>query len=140
MKKILFLCLLTILATAFISPQLQAQTPVNLISTGNSLATDTVTNAGVKTLISPTLGYATSITIQVDITKISGTLGGSLTAVVSNDGITYYAIGSAYTVTDVASQGTTFTPTLGFRYYGVRWTGTGTMSGSFKAKLVTRKP
>ena len=133
MKKFLYSSLLIILVSAFISPHVNAQT--SLISTGNSLARDTVTNTASKTWSARISGPKTAVTIQVDVTKISGTLAGSLTAVVSNDGTTYYASGSAYTVTDVSSQGTTFSPPLGWRYYGIKWTGTGTMSGSAVSKI-----
>jgi hypothetical protein len=139
MKKFLFLFTVAISLMVALPSKIEAQT--SLISTGNSLTRDSVTNGAAKTLISPVIsGYRATVAISVDVTKISGTLGGSLTAVVSNDGTNFYAVGSAFTVTDVASQGTTFTPATGFRYYGVRWTGTGTMSGSFVSKINTTKP
>jgi hypothetical protein len=138
MKKILFLIMLATVFIAALPQKTEAQT--SLISAGNSLARDTVTNTAAKSWLGQFAGYHSTVTIQVDITKISGTLAGSLTVVASNDGVTYQAIGSAFTVTDVASQSTNFSPTLGFRYYGVKWTGTGTMSGSLVAKLYTTRP
>jgi hypothetical protein len=117
----------------------EAQT-ISLVSTSNSLSKDTVTNTAVKKLVTVLKGYKATIGIQVDVTKISGTLGGALIPVASNDGVTYYPAGSStFTVTDVASQGVLFNPPQGFAYYGVQWTGTGTMSGSIQAKLVARK-
>lgn len=107
----------------------------------NGYVRDTVTNTGAKVLFTRVTGGQAYISIQVDITKISGTLGGTLTIVASNDGVTYYDIGNlttenrdtAYTVTNTASQGYIYRCKPGFKYYGVRWTGTGTMSGSFVA-------
>lgn len=112
---------------------------INLVSTTNSLTRDTVTNAGVVILQAPVRGRTEQIGIQVTITKISGTLGGTLIPVASNDGTNFYAAGAGtLTVADVASQGILFAPPLGYAYYGVRWTGTGTMAGSFIAKLVAK--
>lgn len=138
MKKFLVICLLAV--TALIAPTIQAQT-IGLVSTTNSLKIDTVSNTGVRVLQTQLTGNKATVTIQVDVTKISGTLGGTLIPVGSNDGVKWYAAGSGtFTVTDVASQGVNFSPPLGFGYYGVQWTGTGTMSGSFKATLLARTP
>lgn len=141
MKKILLAGLMVAIAAmaVFIPEKSEAQV-INLISTGNSLARDTVTNTAAKNLVTILKGYKATVGIQVDVTKISGTLAGTLIPVCSNDGVNYYAAGAGtFTVTDVASQGVLFAPPLGYVYYGVRWTGTGTMSGSFVAKLVARK-
>ncbi len=116
------------------------QAQVTLISTNNGTSKDTVTNTGNRILMANTVGYKATIGIQVDVTKISGTLGGTLIPVASNDGVTFYAAGSgSLTVTDVASQGILFAPPLGYKYYGVKWTGTGTMAGSFVATMITRR-
>jgi hypothetical protein len=138
MKKYLILIVLVLLA--IIAPPAQAQT-IGLVSTTNSLKLDTVTNAGVRVMQTQLTGNKATVTIQVDVTKISGTLGGTIIPVGSNDGVKWYAAGSGtFTVTDVASQGVNFSPPLGFGYYGVQWTGTGTMSGSIKATLLARTP
>lgn len=110
---------------------------LSLISTGNSLAKDTVTNTAAKVLmVGFRGGYTTVIGITVDIVKISGTLGGTIIPVCSNDGVNFYAAGAGtFTATDVTNQGVSFSPPAGFAYYGVRWTGTGTMSGSIVAKI-----
>jgi hypothetical protein len=142
MKKHLSLIVcLVALAMAFLPQKTEAQVSTrNVISTTNSLARDTVTNAAAKIWMTPALSYANTVTIQVDVTKISGTLGGTVIPVGSNDGVTFYAAGAGtFTVTDVASQGILFAPPVGYTYYGVKWTGTGTMSGSLKATLVTKK-
>lgn len=127
------------MAAAFIAASPPAQAQTSLLG-ANGLTRDTVTNTATKILANRPPVYTMAITIQVDITKISGTLGGTLTPVVSNDGTTYYSVSSttsrdtAYTVPD-ASGGYAYNMPLGWRYYGVRWTGSGTMAGSFTAKL-----
>lgn len=138
MKK--FLVFLLPVLLAIVAPPAQAQT-VGLVSTTNSLKLDTVTDTGVRTLVAQVTGNKATVTIQVDVTKISGTLGGTIIPVGSNDGLKWYAAGTGtFTATNVASQGVNFSPPLGFAYYGVQWTGTGTMSGSIKATLRSVTP
>ena len=121
----------------------QAQTS---LTGANSLSIDTVTNTATKTMTGKVSGYQGTVTIQVDVTKISGTLAGTLTPIASNDGTTFYSVASrtsrdtAVTVTDVSAQGYNFSMPGGYLYYGVKWAGSGTMSGSFKATLIARKP
>jgi hypothetical protein len=139
MKK--FIVFLLLAATASIATPTQAQT-IGLVSTTNSLKLDTVSNTGVRVMQTQLTGNKATVTIQVDVTKISGTLGGTIIPVASNDGVKWYANGSAsFSVTDVASQGVAFASfPLGWGYYGVQWTGTGTMSGSIKCTLLARTP
>jgi hypothetical protein len=140
MKKILFFLMVGII----LSNTTQAQL-VSLKSLSNGTSLDTVSNTGSKILYAKVIGYKESITATVTITSISGTLGGSLIPVVSNDGINFYngtantLSDSAFTVTNTATQGKAFTFKRGFQYYGVQWTGTGTMSGSFLGWLLARK-
>lgn len=144
MKKFLFIA--SFLVIAGLSAFSQSVVNLPLISTGNSLARDTVTNTATKVWMKP-IGLAhAAYGIQVVITNISGTLGGTLTPVVSNDGVTFSAVPTvtgqngvaAYTVTTAATQSVCFTPPNGFLYYGVSWVGTGTMSGSLVARLVAK--
>jgi hypothetical protein len=109
--------------------------------TGNGLARDTVTNTAVKwwgsSIALP--GAQAYVTIQVDITKISGTLGGTIVPTASNNGTGWGIAGAGtYTVLDQTSQTVTLVAPAGFNYYGWRWTGTGTMSGS-AVGTVTRR-
>lgn len=138
MKKIFRLCMLSFLVMACIPLVTQAQT--SLISTGNSLARDTVTNTATKTWALAVTSAPKTITIQVDYTKISGTLAGSITPVASNDGATFWSVSSRVTrdttlAVGNASGGYNYSMPPGWRYYGIQWTGTGTMSGSLVAKL-----
>lgn len=139
MKK--FFLLASILSLAFMVTQAQ----VSLISPTYGNAKDTVTNTASKVLWVKVTGYKETITATINITKISGTLAGTLIPIVSNDGVNFYngtgaaLSDSAITVTDVASQGKAFQFKRGYQYYGVQWTGSGTMSGSFTGKLLARK-
>jgi hypothetical protein len=144
MKKILSCLMLA--ASVFAGNQSKAQT-VNLTSDGAYKATDTVSNTGSKILYVKVAGYKASISITTNVTKISGTLAGTVTPVVSNDGVNFYTVANdnevpssnSFTVTDVTAQGIAFKMPKGYLYYGVKWVGTGTMSGSFNGKLLSRK-
>ena len=86
--------------------------------------------------------------IQATVTEISGTTGGTVSILGSLDGITFIAL----KLREVATAVNTWTPadqgpaqTYMWRlvgspalYYRVSYTGTGTMSASFTAKLLTR--
>lgn len=125
---------------------LVAQAQVALLSPF-SLTSDTVTNTATVYLTSPrVLGEKSTTVIQVDVTKISGTVGGTISLQGSVDGLTYKALNTVETQTALATVTATdatntyhwriaFNP---FLYYRVSWTGTGTMSASFKAKVLAR--
>lgn len=139
MKKIFLLCFLVSLATA----SCFSQVPTSAISSGNSLARDTVTNTAAKTWFMPTAvkfsGEQKLVSLQVDITRISGTAGGTVVPLASLDGVTFGVIGSgSFTPTDVASQTAVFVVPTGFLYYGFRYTGTGTMSCSAVGKVLRK--
>lgn len=145
MKRIISLLIISFtLAALAPTVEVKAQTDMITASYGNTL--DTVSNTGTKVLYAKVKGYKETITAIVTLTRISGTLGGTLKPVVSSDGVTWYdatgatASDTAYTVTNSASQGKQFTFKRGFVYYGLQWTGTGTMSGSFSGQLLARKP
>lgn len=132
-----------LLAVAFLGVQAQ-RSAVSITYagvTGNALNRDTVTNTAVKWWGSSynQAGPQAYVTIQVDITKISGTLGGTLVPVASNNATGWGLAGSgSYTVLDLSAQTATLVAPAGFNYYGFRWTGTGTMSGS-AVGTVTRR-
>jgi hypothetical protein len=79
--------------------------------------------------------WHTGVTAQVVVTKISGTVGGSLGLYGSMDGTNWSLIGSASTPSD-ASANYSFNTTAAWYYYRISYTGTGTMSASFKAFLL----
>lgn len=88
MKKILLILLACV---GFMTTQAQSSVKVT------PAAGDTIVNSATVTRILPQLtgGYAGAI-VQVDLTRIGGTLSGSITLSGSLNGVLYTAIGSAY--------------------------------------------
>jgi hypothetical protein len=124
-----------------------AQVNLNMLSVF-SLTSDTVTNTGTVTLTSarvPALGGLNTL-VYVSITKISGTVGGTLTLMGSVDGTNFKALTTIETQTALATiTAADASSTYGWRlngnhypYYRVSYTGTGTMAASFTAKTLTR--
>ena len=143
MKK--FYNILLSIALVAIAVVAQAQVLTFYQPLGSSLTIDNVTNTGtayVSTLV-PMERFKESTTIQVTVTKISGTVGGTISLQGSLDGINFKAIPTAETATALATitaadASSTYHWRLNgspFRYYRVSWTGTGTMSASFGATL-----
>jgi len=134
-SSLLAVCLL---AMAFAG---SAQTTMLSTTSGGSL--DTVTNTGVRIMGVNTVGYKETITATVVITKISGTQGGTMVPVGSDDGTNWHDISQitkdTVTVPNQASYIKGYSFQRGWKWYGVQWTGTGTMQGSISGKLVARK-
>ena len=131
MKKLLFL--FAILAATF---TVKAQTNVAKLATTTSynISLDTVNNAGAKSTNAQTLQnwyYGASVQAHVIVTKISGTVGGSIGLYGSMDGTNWTLCGSATTPTD-ATANYYLTTTVRYAKYKIMYTGTGTMSASFK--------
>lgn len=114
-------------------------------SLGTNLTTDTVTNTGtatVSTRLLPSRQHTSEI-IWVTVTKISGTVGGTITLQGSIDGTNWKALNTNDTSTALATiTATDATNTYhwrllggGFPYYRVSWTGTGTMVATVGAKI-----
>src|SRR5690348_11028543 len=120
MKKFVFLLAFAAIA-ASIPIESGAQT--TMISTSNSTSLDTVTNTGSKILAVKFTGYRETITATINVTKISGTLAGTMVPVGSNDGTNFYDISQAsldtFTVANTASQGKAYSFRRGFQWYGV---------------------
>ena len=131
---------------------------------GNEI--DTVVNTASITKFVKVQNSNNSVSIQVVITKISGTVGGTVYPVASNDGVNFVNISNpsvaaangvqaAYSDSLTPTNQTTNTKiwvftnkaatngqtaTYGpYLYYGLKYTGTGTMSAKFKAYAVGRK-
>lgn len=113
-----------------------------------SLTLDTVTNSGVVTMTSarvPAAGALNTL-VYVSVTKISGTVGGTLTLMGSVDGTNFKALTAIESQTALATiTASDANSTYGWRlngnhypYLRVSWTGTGTMAASFTAKVLTR--
>jgi len=145
MKKFIFL-FVALLGIASIS---QGQV-FNLLNPLSPYATsDTVTNTGTAYLTSALVSPAPAVTstIWVAVTKISGTVGGTITLQGSLDGTNFkaaYALNTAtalaaFTATDASNTYHWVISGSPYRYYRVSWTGTGTMSASFTSQLFRSK-
>lgn len=134
MKK--FISILLVAIGTFFAINVNAQAPTLM----PLIAGDTVVNtATVNKVFTASAGYR-DIGVQAVITKISGTAGGTATFQGSLDNTNWENIGSAYTITDVASQAKAFTQTGNpYHYYRVKFTGTGTMSVQVRVYYVLRK-
>lgn len=136
-KLILILSALTITLTV------SAQTSFKSVY---DLASDTVVNTATQYLQVRNGGAATSALIEVVVTKISGTVGGTITLQGSLDGTNYKALNTpstqtalaTITATDATNRYHWWLPGNPFPYYRVSYTGTGTMSASFSAKILSR--
>jgi hypothetical protein len=140
MKKFILLAVFVIVAVSASAQQYVLNTVVD----GSGATFNTVVNAATATLSyrCPSKNVGTSSVIQVVATKASGTIAGTLSLFVSNNGVDWKAAtiaeaGTAlntYTATDVASQ--TFLWRLTgapYLYYQVSWTGAATMNATFTA-------
>jgi uncharacterized membrane protein YfcA len=140
MKK---LFLFMVLAVALSTVAVKSKAQIALVSPTYGNTNDTVTNTASKVLWKQVNGYKETVTIAVNVTSISGTLGGTIVPIASNDGTNFYDISTAtkdtFTVANTTSQGKAYYLQRGYKYYGVKWTGTGTMSGSFTGTLLARK-
>lgn len=144
MKKF---ALLFVALVAFAAFESKAQ--VYSLLSPYSFTSDTVTNTGTAYLSTVAVSPAPAVTTTfwVAVTKISGTVGGTITLQGSLDGTNWKAVNTPNTATALA----TFTATDAsntyhwiisgspFKYYRVSWTGTGTMSASFTAQMFRSK-
>jgi len=149
MKK--FIGLILVLAVFTVNAQNYSQGLIDFYQPlGTNVKIDTVTDTGtsfVTTRVASTnAGPGIQTSVVVKITKISGTVGGTMTLQGSHDGTNFVALTTQETATALA----TITPAdasatrtwriIGnpYRFYRVSWTGTGTMSASFSATAYTK--
>lgn len=151
MKKILLIAAICMSVIASAEAQSTVTTASPLVGGTYGNAIDTVTNtASVKKYLIVRYSNNT-LAIQATATKISGTMGGYAFPIASNDGVNFIsiaAVGDTVTWTTAATAQTklwTFPAVnsdhtyASYLYYGVQFTGVGTMSASFKGNLVGRK-
>lgn len=163
MKKIILLAATALMiSVSGISQNIPAAYP--LVGGTYGFTVDTVVNTASVTKFILVKGSYQNISIQAVITKISGTVAGTVTPVGSNDGVNFVDISRpsiaettlrpAYKDTLIPTNVTTntkiynFTPSVAtdgqassygtYLYYGLKYTGAGTMSATFKAYLVPR--
>lgn len=96
---------------------------------------DTVVNTGTKvTTPFQIKDWKTASLWGVVVTKISGTVGGSLSLEGSHNGVDWFLLGTATTVTD-GSVNYKFSTTEKWLYQRIKFVGAGTMSASFKTTM-----
>lgn len=126
--------LTTIACTVTVTSQAQTVAMVN----PNALALDTATQAAAE---GPTLivnNYQASMSIVLPVTKISGTIAGTVSWQGSNDGVSYWTI-TTTALTDATNvYGYSETPKK-FKYYKALITQSGTSSLSYKASIYVTK-
>jgi len=144
------LLIVGLVALLSITSQAQVADFFNALSTGGVFPkSDTVTNTATGTVQCRILKDLPTVntTIQVNVTKISGTVGGTISLQGSLDGTNWKALNTAETQTALATiTATDATNSYHWRltgspflYYRVSWTGTGTMAASFSALLYRNK-
>lgn len=116
---------------------------------GTNIQSDTVVNTATAfvTTRRAVQERAAYTVIQVNVVKISGTVGGTLTLLGSTDGVNFSAFRTIETATALATH-TAADATAAyhwritgcpFPFYRVQYTGTGTMSASFSAQAFLSK-
>jgi len=107
---------------------------------------DTIVNTATGYVGLTVQNYYDKVGIQTVITKISGTVAGTVTLQGSNDGTNYVTVSSSYsdaqthTATNVATSTKLFTITGSpYKYYRLSYTGSGTMSATIKGYVVVNK-
>ena len=145
MKK--FIILLFVGLVAFSAIESKAQV-YNLLSP-YGIASDTAVNTTPTFLSSAAIAPAPAVTstIEVSVTKLTGTVAGTITLQGSMNGTSWKALNTPNTVTALATHTATDASATyhwiitgsPFPYYRVSWTGVGTMTASFTAKLFRSK-
>lgn len=101
MKKFILLCVFALLG---IAAHAQKGSPVKLpLAIG-----DTIKNTGTVSKFITLSGGYNGTSVQVVLSKISGTGAGTVQLQGSLDGVNYVNLGSAFTITDVATQSQVF--------------------------------
>lgn len=141
MKK--YILALALVLTAMVS-MAQEFKEVDFRSSTNTTTTDTVTNAGVKLLVTPsTPQFYNTVGVGVVVTKISGTSAGVVRLMGSLDGINYFRVNptdslNVGNVTPAQSKAFIVT-SYAYKYLGVQYTGTGTMAAKITSKALYKR-
>lgn len=121
-------------------PKITSSAVGYLKSTPTHATTDTITNAVTELQYGIINGSNIHATFQPTFTKISGTAAATVKLQGSVDGLQYTDIGSSYTVTDVASQTTSFVVApSSYQYYRLQIVPTGTQSVKVTTPVLVRK-
>lgn len=140
MKKFLQIFLFSAILLVGLSKESHAQLPSGNYS-GYLGALDTLTNADTTTYTVNITGNRHCITFSTKVTKISGTVAGTIKIYGSSDGGVTYLTTPLTTInlTDAsANLGVSYTSN-GYDYYKVQLISSGTCSLSQRTSLLTRK-
>lgn len=117
--------------------------------TGGYTTGDTVVNTASKACSLKVVKSYKSVTIQANVTKISGTVGGTITLQGSVDGVNFVTCDTAafvsdgpatYTATNSASQSKAWIVSgAPYTWFRLNYVGTGTMSAIIKGYLLPRE-
>jgi hypothetical protein len=122
MKNIFILCIALLLSSASMAQVKRMYNPGTTYQLSRLESTtvtrDTVTDTGTGALYSKRLPGDGPVTIQINQTKVSGTVAGSLTLYGSLDGVYYTAINTEETQTAIATK--TVTDASGVTAYNWR--------------------
>lgn len=117
----------------------------NMLSPFN-VVKDTTDNTATSYVTLGVERWYNTVTIQSVVTKISGTVAGTVTLQGSVDGTNYVTVNSSYTdvtsysPTNVATSSKLFVVTGSpYRYYRLSYTGAGTMSASHRGYVLPNK-
>lgn len=99
----------------------------------NGFALDTASQAAAEGPVIATTTSSKTFSIVLQTTKISGTIAGTVTIQVSNDGVNYASLGSPITLVDATTNYSYKEVDKGYAYYKALITQTGTSSLSYKA-------
>lgn len=136
MKNIIAMLLLVLLG-AFVMP---TETKAQLVTLSVSAADDTLTNTQTGNLTLTANSPRDVITFELKVVRVSGTAAGTAKLQGSLDGTTWYDIGSAFTITNTATQSNVWTVTpSNFIYYRVNVAASGTMVIAPTGKALIRK-
>lgn len=107
---------------------------------------DTTVNAATGYVGITLSNYYTRVSFQAVVTKISGTVAGTVTLQGSNDGTNYVTVSSSYATattlscTDQTTNTKMFVVTGSpYKYYRLSYTGSGTMSATIKGYCVPNR-
>ncbi|MDI9256340.1 hypothetical protein [Flavobacterium sedimenticola] len=139
MKKIFAICLLMVLSVTNAQTFRIVNGAGNFKSTVNHAVTDTITNATTMYQYAIIDGYNDIVVVQPTFTKISGTAAATVKLQGSVNGTSYNDIGSSYTVTNTATQSTSWIVTpSSYKYYRLEIVPTGTQSVKVVTPVIVR--
>lgn len=143
MKKILLIGTFLLASVMSVSAQAYLFDMENLL--GTNLTRDTVTNTGTGVLVTDRkIVGPGEVTIVILVTKVSGTVAGSIVLTGSLDGTNYVGVNTigtqtavtAVTVTDATARYEINLAHSPFLYYKITHTGSGTMVSYLDAKFM----